>query len=106
MSEYTDIIEWARLATGARKERVEVQWKSLNGAEQKLFQAAKDKAWVDHGTVTKVAKGTLRDDQIMRCRWILTWKPPAPRLTEKRAKAPLVVLCFEGPQLTTIAVDI
>lgn len=47
----------------------------------------------------------LRDDQIMRCRWILTWKPPAPGLTEKRAKARLVVLGFEDPQLSTIAAD-
>ena len=41
----------------------------------------------------------------MRCRWILTWKPPAPGLTEKRAKARLVVFGFEDPQLSTIAAD-
>ena len=41
----------------------------------------------------------------MRCRWILTWKPPAPGLSEKRAKARLVVLGFEDPQLSTIAAD-
>lgn len=38
-----EIIEWANLATGARKQRVEVQWKSLSAPEQKLFQAAKEK---------------------------------------------------------------
>ena len=104
--ESPEILEWANLATGARKQRVEVQWKSLSEPEQRLFQAAKDKeirAWVDHGTVRRVAKGTLHESQIMRCRWILTWKPPAPGLSEKRAKARLVVLGFEDPQLSTIA---
>ncbi|CAL1155944.1 unnamed protein product, partial [Cladocopium goreaui] len=62
-------------------------------------------AWVKHETVKKVARGTLRDDQIMRCRWILTWKPPAPGTSERRAKARLVVLGFEDPQISSISAD-
>ena len=106
--EHPEILEWANLATGARKQSVEVPWRSLNEEDRKLFKAAKDqevKAWIDHGTVGKVARGTLRDEQIMRCRWIVTWKPPAPGTSSKRAKAPLVVLGFEGPQLSSIAAD-
>eukprot|EP00435_Cladocopium_sp_Y103_P035026 s2451_g9.t1 len=54
--ETPEILEWANLATTARKQRVEVQWRSLNDQDRKLFAAAKDKevkAWVDHGTVKK-----------------------------------------------------
>ena len=108
LCESPEILEWANMATGARKQRVEIQWKNLNEKERDLFQKAKAKeigAWVDHGTVKRVSRGTLRDDQIMRCRWILSWKPPMPGCTEKRAKARLVVLGFEDPQLATISAD-
>ena len=47
----------------------------------------------------------MRDDQIMRCRWIFTWKPPAPGTTEERAKARLVIRGFEDPELSSIAAD-
>ena len=106
--ESPEILEWVCLATGARKQRVEVQWKNLGESEKKLFEKAKEKeisAWVSHGTVQRVARGTLRDDQIMRCRWILTWKPPAPGTSEKRPKARLVVLGFEDPQISSISAD-
>lgn len=57
--EHPEILEWANLATGARKQRVEVQWRSLNEDDRKLFKATKDKevkAWVDHATVRKVSR--------------------------------------------------
>ena len=41
----------------------------------------------------------------MRCRWIYTWKPPAPGTTEERAKARLVIRGFEDPELSSIAAD-
>ena len=41
----------------------------------------------------------------MRCRWILTWKSPAPGTSERRAKARLVVLVFEDPQISSISSD-
>ena len=108
VSESPELLEWSLIATGARKQRVEVQWKDLEEGERQLFQQAKKKeidAWVKHETVKKVARGTLRDDQIMRCRWILTWKPPAPGTNERRAKARLVVLGFEDPQISSISAD-
>ena len=50
--ESPELLEWACLATGARKQRVEVQWKTLGESERKLFEKAKEKeknAWVSHG---------------------------------------------------------
>ena len=96
------------MTTNPRKQKVEIQWNTLTESDKVKFQAAKQKeikAWVDHKTVCRLAKGTLSDSQIMRCRWIFTWKPPAPGTTEERAKARLVIRGFEDPQLSTIASD-
>ena len=108
LSAHVHLLEHVFLASNARKQKIEVQYRSLSERDQKLFDAAKDKevkAWIDHGTVQKVAKGTLSPDQIMRCRWILTWKAPEPGGTERRAKARLVVLGFEDPGLSEIPRD-
>eukprot|EP00435_Cladocopium_sp_Y103_P042043 s45_g11.t1 len=90
------------------KQKIEVQYRSLEPHEQKLFDAAKDKevkAWIDHKTVQRVAKGTLTPEQVMRCRWILSWKAPEAGGTEQRAKARLVVLGFEDPASSSIPRD-
>ena len=76
--------------------------------EQQQFRLAKDKevgAWLDHRTVRRVAAGTLDDRQIMRRRWILTWKGPEKEGGPRRAKARLVVLGFEDPDLDRIPND-
>ena len=91
-NENPELGEWLFKSTAHSKQKVEIQWNTLAESERVKFQAAKQKeikAWVDRGTVCRLAKGTLRDDQIMRCRWILIWKPPAPGTTEERAKAAL-----------------
>lgn len=98
------------IATTAKKQRVEVQWKTLSDSDsdRELFRQAKDKevkAWIDHGTVKRLAKGTLPENRIMRCRWILTWKDPLPGTAEKRAKARLVILGFEDPDISTVPND-
>ena len=75
------------MASTARKQKVEVQYRSLSEADRKLFDAAKQKeikAWIDHGTIIRVAKGTLKRDQITQRRWILTWKGPEAGGTERR----------------------
>ena len=41
----------------------------------------------------------------MRCRWILSWKPPLPGATEHRPKARLVILGFEDPDLSVVPND-
>ena len=106
--DYPGMLEQVWLTTGDRKKRVEVDYRSLGPGDRELFDAAKAKeikAWIDHGTVKRVAKGTLTADQVMRCRWILTWKAPAPGMSERRAKARLVVLGFEDPGLQQVPND-
>ena len=103
-----EMAEFILLATTAKKQRVEVRWKDLTEEHKKLFQKAKDKevkAWIDHGTVKRLVKGSLPENRIMRCRWILSWKPPLPGATEHRPKARLVILGFEDPDLSVVPND-
>ena len=96
------------LATNERKKRVELDYRKMSFQDQKLFDAAKQKevkAWLDHGTVKKLSKGSLKPEQVMRCRWLLTWKDPLPGTTEKRAKARLVILGFEDPGVGVVPND-
>eukprot|EP00435_Cladocopium_sp_Y103_P032161 s399_g8.t1 len=103
-----NLAECILLATAAKKQRVEVRWRDLNEHDRQLFQKAKEKevkAWIDHGTVKKLAKGTLPANRIMRCRWILCWKPPLPDTVEHRPKARLVILGFEDPDISVVPND-
>eukprot|EP00435_Cladocopium_sp_Y103_P017364 s1359_g4.t1 len=103
------------IATELRKKRVEVSLKELGEEDQLRFAAAKDKeirAWLHHKTVQKVAKGRIPDHAVMRCRWLLTWKgatgdePPGElAMNGKRAKARLVIIGYEDPDLSTIKND-
>ena len=71
------------LTTSPKKERIEVRWGDLSAEDRAKFSAAKNKelkAWLDHGTVKRVTAGTLQPEEIMRCRWILVWKPPRPQV--------------------------
>ena len=91
----------ALLATSAKRQRTEVKLSSLTEAEQKEFEKAKQSEiqnWLSTGTVTKIMRDQIASDQILRCRWILTWKPLDPSdctagRTHK-AKARLVVLGY------------
>eukprot|EP00435_Cladocopium_sp_Y103_P042279 s1426_g11.t1 len=106
--DHPDLTEQVWLTTGEKRKRVEVNYREQTPQDQGLFDAAKAKevkAWIDHGTVKRVTKGTLSADQIMRCRWILTWKSPAQGSSERRAKARLVVLGFEDPDIQSVASD-
>ena len=101
-------LNYVLLATPERKKRVEVKLRDLTPEECGQFKQAKDKevkAWLDHWTVKRVAGGTLDDSQLMRCRWVLTWKNPEKPRDAKRPKARLVVLGFEDPDLSTIPND-
>ena len=104
----TQALHYVMLATQDRKKRVEVRLRDLSVEEQEQFSRAKQKevgAWLDHATVRKVAAGTLEDSQLMRCRWILSWKDPEKVGGPRRAKARLVVLGFEDPDLSSIPND-
>ena len=94
--------EHAMIASTARKQKVEVKYRDLAPEDQKLFDAPKEiNAWIDYGTIQKVTQGTLRSNQTMRCRWILSWKAPEVGGVGRRAKARLVV-GFEDPGLSEI----
>ena len=102
-------------ATDQRKKRVEVSLKECGEADQLRFADAKDKevkAWLHHKTVQKVAKGRIPDHAVMRCRRLLTWKgatgdePPGElALNGKKAKARLVIIGYEDPDISTLKND-
>ena len=102
----------AFLASAAKKQRSEVKEKNLTSEELKLFQNAKMKeiqSWLTTETVRRIARNQIPEDQILRSRWVLTWKPVEP--TEKdpsppsKPKARLVILGYEDPQLESLARD-
>ena len=110
---------WTLLATNAKKQRSEVRLTELSPEEKAEFQKAKMaevQSWVQTGTVSKVLRNQIPEDQILRCRWILTWKPldnlgdehgnvsQRPVKTHK-AKARLVVLGYLDPNLEEIPRD-
>eukprot|EP00435_Cladocopium_sp_Y103_P037577 s2392_g10.t1 len=113
--------EMSFLVSAAKKQRSEVKISQLNPHERKLFEEAKSKeidSWLATETVCRILRHKVPRENVMRCRWILTWKPAddenesktskcqqtatAPRL---RAKARLVVLGFEDPLVDQIPRD-
>ena len=70
-------------------------------------------SWLATETVAKVLRHQIPQENILRCRWILTWKevePDAKDQTEQgkpslKAKARLVVLGYEDPLVDTIPRD-
>ena len=67
------------------------------------------------GTVSKVLRSKLAPEQILRCRWVLVWKPWEgidPETNEKgnklhthKPKARLVVLGYLDPKITEVPRD-
>ena len=88
------------LATTEKKQRTEVKLSVLSSEEQKAFAAAKDaevQNWIKTGTVSRILRAKLSPEQILRCRWILTWKPLDGKTPDAQAR--LVVLGYMDPQL-------
>ena len=77
--------------------------------------AAKNKevrAWLHHKTVRKVGKGRIPEHALMQCRWLLSWKAATGEesVSElsaqgQRAKARLVIIGFEDPDIDEIVND-
>ena len=84
-----------------------------------LFQGAKAKeiaSWLSTETVRRIARSQIPEEQILRSRWVLTWKPRDdndPLKNENgtalsdshKPKARLVILGFEDPQIENLARD-
>ena len=104
------------LASQAKKSRSEVKLHLLSPAEQEEFKKAKQKEitnWMTTGTISKIFRHQVPPDQVLRCRWILTWKevdnenqPKEGQLARAvKAKARLVVLGFLDPAITEVPRD-
>ena len=103
----------ALLASAAKRQRAEVKLKDLTPEQAEEFELAKIKEvnqWLDTGTVRAILRNRIPESNILRSRWILTWKEideiEAAQLgQDRKAKARLVVLGFEDPDLTEIPRD-
>ena len=101
------------LASAAKRQKAEVKLKDLTPEQVQEFEKAKTKEinqWLDTGTVRAILRNRIPESNILRSRWILTWKEiddiEAAQLgTDRKAKARLVVLGFEDPNLTEIPRD-
>ena len=106
------------IATTEKKQRTEVKLSALTTEEQKAFAQAKEaeiQNWLKTGTVSRILKAKLAPEQILRCRWILTWKPlegtstdpkeVQSKLKTHKPKARLVVLGYMDPQITEVPRD-
>ena len=95
-----DPTDMSFLASTSKKQRTEVRLSELSPEELKQFERAKEaevQNWLKTNTVRRILRNTVPESQIIRCRWILVWKPLDPtdvKPGEKpfMAKARLVVL--------------
>ncbi|CAE7356819.1 RE2, partial [Symbiodinium necroappetens] len=96
------------VAAAMKRARSEVCLKDLSAKELELFDLAKQKeinCWVQTSAIRGILRRKLNPEQILKSRWILTWKPPEEGETQQRAKARLVVLGFQDPKLTEVSRD-
>eukprot|EP00435_Cladocopium_sp_Y103_P022606 s1610_g5.t1 len=108
---------WVLLATSAKKQRTEVKLSTLSPDELKEFEQAKDaeiQNWIKTSTISTILRNQIPEEQILRCRWILTWKPldnmgenaePSKSQRSHKAKARLVILGYLDPRIEDIPRD-
>ena len=107
---------WILLATNAKKQRTEVRLSELTPSEKEEFRAAKQAEvnnWIKTETLSVIMRDQIPADQILRCRWILTWKPldvadggaDSQNSKQCKAKARIVVLGYLDPHLEEIPRD-
>eukprot|EP00435_Cladocopium_sp_Y103_P018074 s4573_g4.t1 len=107
--------EMAFVASAAKRQRAEVKLSTLTSAEKAMFQQAKEteiQNWIKTGTISRILRDKIPYNQILRCRWILTWKPvdagDGPQKSQQattKAKARLVILGYLDPQLEELPRD-
>ena len=101
------------VASTVKRQRAEVKVKDLSPEEAKEFKDANYKEvdqWIATETVRKVLRDKLPEANILRCRWVLTWKDLdfVDQMLEgrsRRVKARLVILGYEDPDLTSTPQD-
>ena len=103
------------LATAAKRQRAEVKLTTLSPTEKAEFQKAKENEisnWLKTGTISRILRDKVPPDQILRCRWILTWKPIDQQEKEQlkgtkdvKAKARLVILGYLDPKIAEVPRD-
>lgn len=75
--------EMAFVVSAAKRQKTEVTLSTLSPAERKLFDEAKDKelrSWLDTQTVCRFPRHRIPRENILKCRWILTWKDSETKL--------------------------
>ena len=91
------------VVTSLRKKRVEINEKRLTPAEREMIRFAKGKEvkeFIKEQVVTRLLAGEHVDpDDVMKMRFVLTWKADPESPEGKKGKARLVVLGFEDPYL-------
>ena len=109
--------EMAFLVSAARKQRSEVKMIELDSTDRALFEKAKGNevdSWISTETIARILRHQIPRENIMKCRWILTWKPIDPdehkvsgskTHPHHKPKARLVVLGFQDPQVDSIPRD-
>ena len=101
----------ACIAAASQRARSEVQVKYLSDSDRKLFDVAKDNVlscWISTNALRPILRKSLNPEQILKSRWVLTWKnveADQDKPSHKKAKARLVVLGYQDPQLTSVARD-
>ena len=107
--------ELAFLISASKRQRSEIRLSELSSSERAEFQRAKDAEvtnWLNTGTVQRMFRSQIAPEQVLRCRWVLTWKPieesdrdPQNPSKTQKAKARLVVLGYLDPKITEIPRD-
>ena len=105
--------EMAFLVSAAKRQRSEVKMTNLSPEDREKFQDAKAKeieSWITTETIARIARNQIPRENILRSRWILTWKEIDGSVQHEgspkyKPKARLVVLGFEDPQVENIPRD-
>ena len=103
----------ALLVTNAKKQKTITY---LSPADKQRFTEAKDKeikSWLEAKTLAKIARNRIAAENIMKCRWLLTWKDGETNQhlsagtsnTNRKPKARLVALGYQDPLLHDIQRD-
>ena len=101
------------LASAAKRQKAEVKEKDLSPEERKMFLEAMNKeidSWLATDTIRKILRSQIPEGQLLRSRWVLTWKHLDEKDQQetgltKKAKARLVILGYEDPQIDSLPRD-